>query len=90
MTYQIYPNYTKWHLHISIEWLHDLLEKVPPMNEKSSSLDNRCKTDKFHVHKTTDIIQIMTDHEGNRKIYLARGIQEGLETVDYCPRRSRG
>ena len=29
----------------------------------------------------------MTDHEGNRKIYLARGIQEGLETVDYCPRR---
>ena len=28
----------------------------------------------------------MTDHEGNRKIYLARGIQEGLETVDYCPR----
>ena len=23
----------------------------------------------------------MTDHEGNRKIYLARGIQEGLETV---------
>ena len=28
------------------------------------------------------IIQIMTDHEGNRKIYLARGIQEGLETVD--------
>ena len=36
------------------------------------------------------IIQIMTDHEGNRKIYLAQGIQEGLETVDYCPRRSRG
>ena len=30
-------------------------------------------------------IQIMTDHEDNRKIYLARGIQEGLETVDYCP-----
>ena len=30
----------------------------------------------------------MTDHEGNRKIYLARGIQEGLETADYCPRRS--
>ena len=29
----------------------------------------------------------MTDHEGNRKIYLARGIQEGLESVDYCPRR---
>ena len=28
----------------------------------------------------------MTDHEGNRKIYLARGIQEGLETADYCPR----
>ena len=25
----------------------------------------------------------MTDHEGNRKIYLARGIQEGLETDDY-------
>ena len=23
----------------------------------------------------------MTDHEGNRKIYLARGIQEGLETI---------
>ena len=36
------------------------------------------------------IIQIMTDHEGNRKIYLAQGIQEGLETVDYCLRRSRG
>ena len=34
-------------------------------------------------------IQIMTDHEGNRKIYLARGIQEGLETVDYCPTESR-
>ena len=31
----------------------------------------------------------MTDHEGNRENYLARGIQEGLETVDYCPRRSR-
>ena len=32
----------------------------------------------------------MTDHEGNRKIYLAQGIREGLETVDYyCPRRSR-
>ena len=29
-------------------------------------------------------MQIMTDHEGNRKIYLAQGIQEGLETVDYC------
>ena len=28
------------------------------------------------------IIQIMTGHEGNRKIYLARGIQEGLETAD--------
>ena len=27
----------------------------------------------------------MTDHEGNRKIYLALGIQEGQETVDYCP-----
>ena len=27
-------------------------------------------------------IQIMTDHEGNREIYLARGIQEGLKTVD--------
>ena len=26
----------------------------------------------------------MTDHEGNRKIYLALGIQEGLETGDYC------
>ena len=25
----------------------------------------------------------MTDHEGNRKIYLVRGFQEGLETVDY-------
>ena len=24
----------------------------------------------------------MTDLEGNRKIYLARGIQEGLETVE--------
>ena len=35
-------------------------------------------------------IQIMTDHEGNRKIYLARGIQEGLDTADYCLRRSRG
>ena len=23
----------------------------------------------------------MADHEGNRKIYLAQGIQEGLETV---------
>ena len=31
----------------------------------------------------------MTDHEGNRKIYLAQGIQEGLETVDYCPTESR-
>ena len=31
----------------------------------------------------------MTDHEGNRKIYLARWIQEGLETVDYCPLKSR-
>ena len=31
----------------------------------------------------------MTDQEGNRKIYLARGIQGGLETADYCPRRSR-
>ena len=31
----------------------------------------------------------MTDHEGNKKIYLARGIQEGLETVHYCPRGSR-
>ena len=29
-------------------------------------------------------MQIMTDHEGNRKIYLAQGIQEGLKTVDYC------
>ena len=28
-----------------------------------------------------NIIQIMTDHEGNRKIYLVRGIQEGLEIV---------
>ena len=37
-----------------------------------------------------NIIQIMTDHEGNRKIYLARGIQEGLQSVDYCPRRIRG
>ena len=27
----------------------------------------------------------MTDYEGNRENYLARGIQEGLETVDYCP-----
>ena len=27
----------------------------------------------------------MTDHEGNRKIYLGGGIQEGLEIVDYCP-----
>ena len=26
---------------------------------------------------------MMTDHEGNRKIYLARGIQEGLETADH-------
>ena len=24
----------------------------------------------------------MTDHEGKRKIYLARGVQEGLETID--------
>ena len=40
--------------------------------------------------KNSHIIQIMTDHEGNRENYLARGIQEGLETVDYCPRRSRG
>ena len=32
--------------------LHDLLEKVPPMNEeKSSSVDNRGKTDKFNVHQ---------------------------------------
>ena len=29
----------------------------------------------------------MTDHEGNRENYLARGIQEGLETVDYCPKQ---
>ena len=35
-------------------------------------------------------IQIMTDHEGNRKIYVARGIQEGLETVDYCPSEAVG
>ena len=28
----------------------------------------------------------MSDHEGNRKMYLAREIQEGLETVDSCPR----
>ena len=32
----------------------------------------------------------MTDHEGTREIGLVRGIQEGLETADYCPRRSRG
>ena len=30
----------------------------------------------------------MTDHEGNRENYLARGIQSGLETVDYCPPRA--
>ena len=30
-----------------------------------------------HKH---NIIQIMTD-EGNRKIYLAQGIQDGLESV---------
>ena len=32
----------------------------------------------------------MTDHEGNRKIYLAQGIQEGLETVDYCRGEAEG
>ena len=37
-------------------------------------------------------IQIITDHEGNlkisqgqQKIYLAQGVLEDLETVDYCP-----
>ena len=32
----------------------------------------------------------MTDHEGNRKIYLAQGIQEGLETVDYARGEAKG
>ena len=32
----------------------------------------------------------MTDHEGNRKIYLAWGIQQVLETVDYCPKAVPG
>ena len=36
------------------------------------------------VNGVVDSVQIMTDHEGNRKIYLTRGIQEGLETDDYC------
>ena len=35
-----------------------------------------------------NIIQIMTDHESNRKIYLARAMHQGLETVDYYPKRS--
>ena len=30
----------------------------------------------------------MTDHKGNRNIYLARGIQKGLEIVDDCPREA--
>ena len=46
--------------------------------------------DRYTAQLKYNIIQIMTDHEGNRENYLARGIQEGLETVDYCPRRSRG
>ena len=37
-----------------------------------------------YLPESCNNIQIMTEHEGNRKIYLARGIQEGLETVDYC------
>ena len=32
----------------------------------------------------------MTDHEESRKIYLAQGIQEALETGDYFPRETEG
>ena len=32
----------------------------------------------------------MTDHEGNRKIYLARGIQEGLELLTIARGEAEG
>ena len=35
---------------------------------------------------TSDIWQIITDRVGDGQLYLARGIHEGLETVDYCPK----